>query len=179
MLGRVLIPLCILIGVSVITSVSFAISRIGNARISDSSLGFELPIPSHFGAVNEISQSGVRLTSPVPVTRFTTWSVFDIGSFETIDVYPVSAEYKNLPSGDLQTTENYFTGLGKAWGKLATTNSCLLVMRAETSDSTTVVALWGPKKGIVVIANNSSASQAAITSMLQGLRLFTGACEWK
>lgn len=171
-----ILSLLLLMGAVFTAPRAFPISRVGNSVIADPELGFQAQIPPNFFDVRRLSQDGIRLSTSVPGMMF-------LGSFvptnASLDLYPLASEYPDLPDAGRDEALAYFRGRGAAWTEISIHESCILALTAVNEGTTTTVIAWGERKGIVIIGAPQARVEAALTQLVDSLRLDGGQCAWR
>ncbi len=140
-----------------------------------------MPLPQQFCAdgncvIQETSSGGVIVEEARPALP---WSPLKIWIRDFSDAYgeshpdllemsraEVAAFFATRPDG------------ATTWIEIPQADPCVDTYYGFRQDSITAVALWGEGKGVMTVGPNTPTIQASLRSMLDGIHLDAGACEW-
>lgn len=166
-----------------VSAQGFCISRIGNNRFGDKILGFDARIPD-----NTISVRGSAETSLL--MQLTTESADVMSPLGTgigailptlVQASAFSAMFPELASETRAEFQEKLHRSGAGWKRmeLAGIPSCVELYTVEATNAFTVLALWGPKTGLSLVASRGHTGHHAVEFILKSLQLDPGACQWK
>lgn len=157
----------ILFGATVIGSLAYTVSRIGNGFTSGD---FTADFPR--GTYESRSSESGRLTLLMAFPQLT--STVPMPQLITISDFVV--EYPELASSSLNQIEEFLIKTqDSTWKKVD--SSCYLMMSAVSQQSQTLILMWEKGRGVVIISPRSRFMESAVQDILKTARVKGKSCQ--
>lgn len=146
------------------------ISRSGGGKMESFELGFEADIPANYPRVNPVVNRGLRLWSGV------TYGTPTISADSFVELREFEIEFPELSTFDRPTVTDKFADL--TWTRIKSPATCLEAFEKKTATVHSVVVLWGPGRGVVILSGRKPSSESAMNEIIGSISLSPGSCQW-
>lgn len=146
------------------------ISRSGGGKMESFELGFEADIPANYPRVNPVVNRGLRLWSGV------TYGTPTISADSFVELREFESEFPELSTFGRTAVSDKFSDL--TWTRIKHPAPCLEVFEKKTATVRSVVVLWGPGRGVVILSGRKPSSESAMDEIINSISLSPGSCQW-
>lgn len=145
---------------------SHGISRVGNGGVKSLINGYTLSIPREFSNIQFYADENARM--------FNINSMF--ARLKSIDLRNFSTEYPELTNKSFDDIQSSLLSAG--WLIIENPNFCGKIFFQNTETTQAYIAIWGPAKGFVLLAEKTDVSLGYLNSILMSTSIDKGACKW-
>lgn len=153
-----------------IASQGLSVSRVGGGKVSSTSSGFDMEIPSLFFSIKPWGTEGIRADGPPIMLGAGLTSQF-------MDVLEFQNEFSQMVTLTPAELRTQFLSLG--WVEQPSTIPCAIHFYGRSSNMTAHVLSWGNGRGVVLRGLATNQVTAGLTQALATLTRHSQECSWK